>query len=232
MDWAASNGFVEVAIELLKLDATSLMKDLASLTRIRHLEDLWDDECRFTDAAKARGFITRELILHEWHVNSNSMIEVGYGPWALYTAAAAEDLGIVQRLLRRKPQLVFGDKEFGLTDMLYAAARGNSSEIFREILCFVNDDYHSRCFRSNNNNNQIEYCRGMGIDVPFEVMNKALHAASRGGSVVILRELVKQCSSLQSHHRLNVVIWCKDSRGGTALHSAASRGHQTNRSDL
>lgn len=136
LDWAASNGFVEVAIELLKLDA-SFMKDLASLTRIRRLEDLWDDECRFTEAAKGRGLIARELILHEWHVNSNSVIDSGYGPWALYTAAAAGDMEIVQRLLRRKPQLVFGDREFGLTDMLYAAARANSSEIFREILGFV-----------------------------------------------------------------------------------------------
>lgn len=220
MDWAASNGFVESAIELLKLNA-SLIKDLASLARIRRLEDLWDDECRFTDAAKGRGLIVRALILHEWNVSSNSVIDSGYGPWALYTAAAAGDMEIVQRLLKVKPHLVFGDGEFGLRDMLYAAARANSLEIFRGILGFASCDYdHEQPFGSNNNNNN-EYCRGMGIDVPFQVMNKALHAAATGGSTEILRELIRQ----STHHRLNVVIWCKDSRGGTALHSAASRGH-------
>eukprot|EP00253_Pinus_taeda_P018434 PITA_18434 len=222
LDWAASNGFVESAIELLKLNA-SLIKDLASLARIRRLEDLWDDECRFTDAAKGRGLIVRALILHEWNVGSNSVIDSGYGPWALYTAAAAGDMEIVQRLLKIKPHLVFGNGEFGLRDMLYAAARANSLEIFRGILGFASCDYdHEQPLRSNNNNNNdIEYCRGMGIDVPFEVMNKALHAAATGGSTEILRELIRQ----STHRRLNVVIWCKDSQGGTALHSAASRGH-------
>jgi hypothetical protein len=49
----------------------------------------------------------------------------------LYTAASAGDMAFVQELLDRDPLLIFGEGEFGVTDMFYAAARGGSADVFR-----------------------------------------------------------------------------------------------------
>uniref|UniRef100_A0A453P0U9 Uncharacterized protein n=1 Tax=Aegilops tauschii subsp. strangulata TaxID=200361 RepID=A0A453P0U9_AEGTS len=42
--------------------------------------------------------------------------------------------GFVQELLDRDPLLVFGEGEYGVTDMFYAAARGGNADLFRMLL--------------------------------------------------------------------------------------------------
>ncbi|CBI31362.3 unnamed protein product, partial [Vitis vinifera] len=60
-----------------------------------------------------------------------------YGGWFLYTTASAGDLGFVQELLERDPLLVFGEGEYGVTDILYAAARRKNCEVFSLVFYFV-----------------------------------------------------------------------------------------------
>ncbi|CAI0384767.1 unnamed protein product [Linum tenue] len=64
----------------------------------------------------------------------NTLVRARYGGWLLYTAASAGDLKFVDELLDREPFLVFGEGEYGVTDMFYAAARGGNSEVFRVLL--------------------------------------------------------------------------------------------------
>jgi ankyrin repeat protein len=48
-----------------------------------------------------------------------------------------------------------------------------------------------------------------------EMMNRAMHAAARGGDLEILRELLDGCSDVASF---------RDAQGATILHAAAARG--------
>jgi hypothetical protein len=61
----------------------------------------------------------------------NTLLPVGYDRWVLYKAASARDMAFVQELLDRDPLLEFGEGEFDVTDMFYAVARGESSNVFR-----------------------------------------------------------------------------------------------------
>ncbi|OIV89194.1 hypothetical protein TanjilG_25130 [Lupinus angustifolius] len=84
---------------------------LTSLRRIRRLETVWDeDEDKFEDVAKCRSKVARKL-----------MLEPG-------------DVDFVMLLLRRNPLLVFGEGEYGVTDILYAAARSKNCEVFKLLL--------------------------------------------------------------------------------------------------
>ncbi|RVW36733.1 hypothetical protein CK203_099201 [Vitis vinifera] len=55
----------------------------------------------------------------------------------LYTVASTRDLGFVQELLERDPLLVFGEGEYGVTDILYAVASRKNCEVFRLVFYFV-----------------------------------------------------------------------------------------------
>lgn len=212
VDWAAANGYSEVVKELLRVDGNLLIK-LTSLRRIRRLETVWDDddESSFSEAAKGRGLVARELMGECETKHGNILIDAGYGGWLLYTAAAAGDVEFVKYLLKREPLLAFGEGEYGLSDMLYAAARSMNVEIFREILGLANEIKRVR--------KTDDFAAGMLFSpsgsLSFHMMNRAIHAAVRGGSVEILRELLRHCMDVNSY---------RDSRGSTALHSAASRG--------
>jgi len=76
-------------------------------------------------------FVAKKL-LHEGESKRgrNSLIGSGCGGWLLYTAAAAGDLEFVEQLLQKDPLLVFGEGEYGVTDVLYAAARSKKMEVF------------------------------------------------------------------------------------------------------
>lgn len=127
----------------------------------------------------------------------NSLIGAGYGGWLLYSAAAAGDVNFVKQLLERDPLLVFGEGEYGVTDMLYAASRSGNSDLFRLLF---------RC------------CVGhVKLDVPFEMENRAVHAAARGGNLEILAELLGGGGGAD-------VLAYRDAWGSTVLHSAAGRG--------
>ncbi|KAL6520167.1 hypothetical protein OROMI_032347 [Orobanche minor] len=213
IDWAAANGHYDLVREILRIDANHLIK-LTSLPRIRRLETVWDDEQQFHyDVAKCRSEVAKKLLVEcETKKGSSSLIGAGYGGWLLYTAASAGDLGFVRELLNRDPLLVFGEGEYGVTDILYAAARSKDSEVFKVVLDFAASPRFS-----------TTQSRGGEVPIPsscykLEIMNRALHAAARGGNLTLLKELLATCSddALSAAYR--------DSQGATVLHAAAARG--------
>ncbi|KAK1694044.1 hypothetical protein QYE76_010741 [Lolium multiflorum] len=206
VDWAAASGHYDVVRELLRLDANLLIK-LTSLRRIRRLESVWDDDMRFADAAANRAAVARCLLRDcesRAAARGNRLIRAGYGGWLLYTAAAAGDAGFVRELLARQPLLVFGEGEYGVTDILYAAARSRRPEVFRMLLKAVLSPP-----REDGADN------GGGYMFRREMMNRAMHAAARGGDLEILRELLDGCSDAAAF---------RDAQGATILHAAAARG--------
>jgi ankyrin repeat protein len=128
----------------------------------------------------------------------------------MYTAASAGDLSFVQELLERNPLLVFGEGEYGVTDTLYAAARSKNSEVFRLIYDFA---ISPRFLTAKG-----EFEEHIG-EIPslykWEMMNRAVHAAARGGSLTILKELLSNCTDVLAY---------RDKQGATILHAAAARG--------
>ncbi|RLM80838.1 ankyrin repeat and death domain-containing protein 1A [Panicum miliaceum] len=216
IDWAAADGHYDIVRQLLHLDPNLLIK-LTSLRRIRRLEALWDDDARFADAARHRASVARSLLLECECRNhrpagggENTLLRAGYGGWVLYTAASAGDVAFVQELLDRDPLLVFGEGEYGVTDMFYAAARGGSADAFRLLLD------HAMSPRCSTNCRDGEGGAGRGSVFRLEMMSRAVHAAARGGSVEMLRELLQE-------GRSGVSVYL-DVRGSTVLHAAAGRG--------
>uniref|UniRef100_A0A0E0DPD9 Uncharacterized protein n=1 Tax=Oryza meridionalis TaxID=40149 RepID=A0A0E0DPD9_9ORYZ len=220
IDWAAASGHYDVVRELLRLDANLLIK-LTSLRRIRRLESVWDDDMRFADAARNRAAVARRL-LHDCEPpraaaagggsRPNRLIRAGYGGWLLYTAAAAGDAAFVRELLGRQPLLVFGEGEYGVTDVLYAAARSDSSEVFRVLLSAVLSPPESSAGEEGDGG---AAAIAGGFMFRREMMNRAMHAAARGGNLEVLRELLQGCSDVSAF---------RDEQGSTILHAAAARG--------
>ncbi|GKV43476.1 hypothetical protein SLEP1_g50764 [Rubroshorea leprosula] len=217
IDWAAANGLYDLVIELLHLDTNHLIK-LTSLRRIRRLETVWDDEAQFHGVAKCRSYVARRL-LHECEMKkgNNSLLRAGYGGWLLYTAASAGDVAFVKELLERDPLLVFGEGEFGVTDMVYAAARSKNSEVFRLLLDF---SFSSRCCLGEAEEQELS--EGKSV-FKAEMMNRAVHAAARGGNLQILKELLEDCHD---------VLVYRDEQGSTILHTASGRGQVEVAKDL
>uniref|UniRef100_A0A2P2MYP8 Ankyrin repeat-containing protein n=1 Tax=Rhizophora mucronata TaxID=61149 RepID=A0A2P2MYP8_RHIMU len=210
IDFAAANGHYDLVRELLHLDTNLLIK-LTSLRRIRRLETVWDDEEQFNDVAKCRALVARKLLLEcETKRGHNTLIRAGYGGWLLYTAASAGDVGFVRRLLERDPLLVFGEGEYGVTDILYAAARSKNSEVFWLLLNFS----ISRYGLSSGGEFEGQLSESQ-LDFRWDMMNRAIHAAARGGTLEILKELLNDCSD---------VLVYRDAQGSTILHAAAGRG--------
>ncbi|KAL3526150.1 hypothetical protein ACH5RR_014522 [Cinchona calisaya] len=211
IDWAAANGHYDLVRELLRLDGNHLIT-LTSLRRIRRLETVWDDEEQFDDVARCRSQVARKLLLEcENKKSKNSLIRAGYGGWLLYTASSAGDLGFVRELLERDPLLVFGEGEYGVTDILYAAARSKNSDVFRILFDFA----VSPRFPSVSGRELEEQIAEIPAAYKFEMLNRALHAAARGGNLNILKELLGDCSDVLSY---------RDIQGATILHAAAGRG--------
>ncbi|BAT74325.1 hypothetical protein LR48_Vigan01g093600 [Vigna angularis] len=214
IDYASANGLYDLVTELLHLDTNLLIK-LTSLRRIRRLEAVWDDESKFEDVAKCRSKVARNLMLEcEMGKGHNSLIRAGYGGWLLYTAASAGDADFVLELLGRDPLLVFGEGEYGVTDMLYAAARGKNCEVFKLLL-------HSALSRKESlagSGAELEEKLDEGSKVfKRDVINRAIHAAARGGNLEILKQLLASVSVSQ-------ILSYRDAQGSTVLHAAAARG--------
>jgi len=196
IDWAAANGLYDLVRELLHLDTNLLIK-LTSLRRIRRLETVWDDEAQFDDVARCRSQVARKLLLEcETKTGHNSLIRAGYGGWLLYTAASAGDVDFIKELLERDPHLVFGEGEYGVTDVFYAAARSKNSEVFRLLL-------------------DLALSPGNSLSSGSELEEQSVHAAARGGNLEILRVLLADCSD---------VLVYEDAQGSTILHTASGRG--------
>ncbi|XP_061360765.1 uncharacterized protein LOC133304732 [Gastrolobium bilobum] len=212
IDFAAANGLYDLVIELLHLDTNLLIK-LTSLRRIRRLETVWDDEAQFEDVAKCRSKVARNLLLDcEIGSGNNSLIRAGYGGWLLYTAASAGDVDFVKELLGRDPLLVFGEGEYGVTDILYAAARGKNSEVF--LLLFGSALSRKEFLSSTGAELGEKLDEGAWV-FNREMVNRAIHAAARGGDWEILNKFLASVSEILSY---------RDAQGCTVLHSAAGRG--------
>ncbi|KAL8532812.1 hypothetical protein ACS0TY_009136 [Phlomoides rotata] len=199
IDFASANGHYDLVKQLLRIDSKLLVK-LTSLPRLRRLETVWDEE--FTGVAKCRSEIARKLFdeCESSGGGYNSLMRGGYGGWLLYTAACGGDVSFVRELLDRDPLLVFGEGEYGVSDMLYAACRSRSEEVFKVVF---------DCSAAKKGPPpQREVFR-------WEMMNRAVHAAARGGSVVVLRDLLGNADD---------VLGFRDALGSTVLHSAAARG--------
>ncbi|CAL5325627.1 unnamed protein product [Camellia sinensis] len=194
LDWAAAKGHYDLVRELIRLDANHLIK-LTSLRRIRHLETVWDDEEQFDDVAKGK----------------NSLIRAGHGDWLLYTAASAGDLGFARDLVEKNPLLVFGEGEYGVTDILYAAARSKNCKVFRLLFDFA----VSPRFLVGDGGELEEHIGEIPCDYKWDMVNRAVHAAARGGNLKILKVLIGDCFDVSAY---------RDTRGSTVLHAAAGRG--------
>nr|XP_040248456.2 ankyrin-3-like [Aegilops tauschii subsp. strangulata]XP_045085855.1 ankyrin-3-like [Aegilops tauschii subsp. strangulata] len=212
IDWAAADGHYDIVRQLLHLDPNLLIK-LTSLRRIRRLEALWDDDARFVHAPRHRASVARGLLLECEckHGAENTLLRAGYGGWLLYTAASAGDAGFVQELLDRDPLLVFGEGEYGVTDMFYAAARGGNADLFRMLLDHA---MSPRCSTYGRDGDGAG-AGGRASVFRLEMMSRAVHAAARGGSVRMLKELIDGRSDVSAY---------LDIRGSTVLHAAAGRG--------
>ncbi|KAH6797788.1 hypothetical protein C2S52_022342 [Perilla frutescens var. hirtella] len=204
IDWAAANGHYDLVRELLHIDTNLLIK-LTSLPRIRRLETVWDDdEAKFADVAKCRSQVAHKLLLEcedrSKNKGHNSLIRAGYGGWLLYTAASAGDEAFVKELLERDPRLVFGEGEYGVTDIFYAAARSKNSHVFKLLFdCSVSPRKEAVA----------------SLSLRSEMMNRAVHAAARGGNVALLRELLGDGGDVLAY---------RDAKGSTVLHTASGRG--------
>ncbi|KAL8461545.1 hypothetical protein ACS0TY_032869 [Phlomoides rotata] len=196
IDWAAANGHYDLVRELLYIDTNLLIK-LTSLPRLRRLETVWDDNPEFNNVAKCRAHVAHRLFLDCENDTHNSLIRGGYGGWLLYTAAAAGDVAFVEELLGRDPLLVFGEGEYGVTDMLYAASRSKNCDVFRLLFAHVKEEASS--------------------ELRSEMRNRAVHAAARGGNLEMLAELLGGGAA-------DDVLAYRDARGSTLLHTASGRG--------
>ncbi|PIA33641.1 hypothetical protein AQUCO_04000003v1 [Aquilegia coerulea] len=211
IDWAAANGHYDLVRELLHLDSNLLIQ-LTSLRRIRRLETVWDDESQYNNVSHCRSQVARKLYLEsESNYGNNSLIDVGYGGWLMYTAASAGDVNFAKELLQKDPLLVFGEGEYGVTDILYAAARSKNTEVFRVLFDF---SVSSRCPLSHSG--ELEQHSGEAPSgFKWEMTNRAVHAAARGGNLEILKELLEDYSDVSVFRDVN---------GSTILHAASARG--------
>ncbi|CAN7107878.1 unnamed protein product [Brassica rapa subsp. narinosa] len=217
IDCAAANGLYDVVIELLHHD-TNLLVKLTSLRRIRRLETVWDDDGdgdnSSSQVALNRSRVARRL-LEECEIGNgdNSLIRAGYGGWLLYTAASAGDLGFVKKLLERDPLLVFGEGEYGVTDVLYAAARGRNDDVFRLVLDFALLPADIAGVEETDGGKLTE----RQLIVKEEMVKRGVHSAARGGHVAILEEFLLS-------GKYDAVLGLRDAHGSTLLHSASCRG--------
>ncbi|XP_030450475.2 uncharacterized protein LOC115672708 [Syzygium oleosum] len=216
IECAAANGHYDLVRELLHIDPNHLI-ELTSLRRIRRLEALWEEAGnagRFRSIAEHRSRVARQLLQECDSKSKDSLIKgrYGIGGWLMYTAASAGDLSFVQELLERDPSLVLGEGEYGVTDILYAASRSRSHEVFKMVLDFTVSPRALSSMTKNAGQGEV------ASSYKWEVMNRAVHAAARGGNLEMLKELVA------SDDRSDLLAY-RDAHGSTVLHSAASKGH-------
>lgn len=119
-------------------------------------------------------------------------------------------MSFVQDLLERDPLLVFGEGEYGLTDILYAAARGKNIGVFRVILDSALSPRGFGLAGGSRNEGGSEMSM-----FTLEVLNRAVHAVARGGNLDMLKELLKGCDDASTYRDVN---------GSTVLHAASGRG--------
>ena len=134
--------------------------------------------------------MTTSLRLHVPDCKSSTSLcfRFGYGGWFLYTAASTRDLGFVQELLERDPLLVFREGEYGVTDILYAATKRKNCEVFRLVFYFV----VSPRFSTGKGGEMEEQIGEIPSVFKWEMINRVVHATSRGGNLEILKDLLSE----------------------------------------
>ena len=113
---------------------------------------------------------------------------------------------------------MFGEGEYGVTDILYAAARSNNCEVFRVLLDSAMLPRGSGGGGGGGGEGLLEdgdVDESSGGVFGRDMMNRAVHAAARGGNWEILKELLGNGSG---------VLGYGDAQGCTVLHTAAGRG--------
>ncbi|MFS7994836.1 putative ankyrin repeat-containing domain-containing protein [Helianthus anomalus] len=168
----------------------------------------------FKCVTKNRRFVARRL-LHEGECKRGKslLIGSGYGGWLLYTTASAGDLHFVQEFLQKDPFLVFGEGEYGVTDILYAAARRKNCEVFWVIYDFA----MSARFMSGNGRESEEHIGEITFVYHQEMKNRTVHALARGGNLKMLKELLSDSS-------VEDVLAYRDAQCSTILHTATACG--------
>ncbi|KAI6700817.1 hypothetical protein NL676_015141 [Syzygium grande] len=158
--------------------------------------------------------VARQLLLECDSKNKDSLIKgrYGFGGWLMYTAASAGDLDFVQELLERDPSLVLGEGKYGMTDILYTASRSRSHEVFKMVLDFTVSPRALSLMTTNAGQGEVACLYN------WEVKNRAVHAAARGGNLEILKELIASDDGSD-------LLAYRDAHGSTVLHSAAGKGH-------
>ncbi|KAG9158943.1 hypothetical protein Leryth_013329 [Lithospermum erythrorhizon] len=96
--------------------------------------------------------------------------------------------------------------------MLYAAARSKKCDVFRMVFDFA---ISPRFLGGSNGKELEEHLEQIPPAYKWEMTNRALHAAARGGNLKILRELLADSSDVLAY---------RDIQGATILHAAAGRG--------
>lgn len=123
----------------------------------------------------------------------------------------------VKELLQRDPLLVFGEGEYGVTDILYAAARSKSLEVFRVLFECAVKPSKSLGVGGGGEIEEEGVCKGGNLSVfRWEMVNRAVHAAARGGNLGILKEILDSEGG--------DVLEYRDVQGSTILHAASGRG--------
>lgn len=107
-----------------------------------------------------------------------------------------------------------------MTDIFYAAARSKNSEVFRLLFDFA---VSPRCLVGCSGGEVVDGPGG-GVSIfKWEMVNRAVHAAARGGNLEMLKELLEDCSDVLAY---------RDVQGSTILHAAAGRGQAEVAKDL
>ncbi|XWS30464.1 hypothetical protein CRYUN_Cryun24cG0120000 [Craigia yunnanensis] len=158
---------------------------LTSLRRIRRLETVWDDEEQFDDVAKCRSQVARKLFMECESKKAKNSL-IGAGYGGWLIYTAASAGDLgFVQELLERNPLLVFG-EGDLTKVLTAKDEG-----FEKHIGEIPSVYK------------------------WEITNRAVHAAARGGNLKILKELLCDYTDILAY---------RDKRGSTVLHAAASRG--------
>ena len=107
----------------------------------------------------------------------------------MYTAASMETWVLFQNFLTGTLFLSLGEGEYGVTDMLYAAARSKSSEV---LLVFGEGEYGG-------------YIGDIPSVYKWEMMNETVHALI-GGNLNVLKQLLADCSDILAYRDIQAQL--------------------------
>ncbi|CAL1391518.1 unnamed protein product [Linum trigynum] len=190
IDWAAANGHYDLVRQLLKIDNNHLI-NLTSLRRIRRLETVWDDEQSSSssslDVAKCRSHVARKLFLE---------CESSKSSGGKSNSLVASGYG---------GWLMYTAASAGVLNFVQELLHKNPLLVFGEGE-----------FLAAKGGGLEEHLGDIPLMYKWEMLNRAVHAAARGGNVSLLKDLLTNCS--------DEILSYRDKQGSTILHAAAAKG--------